>query len=74
MAKKIWRHVMTAKEQQLWDLENMEGWRRSLVGCVEDDAREDGCKKFVLCDSNETVVAKGDVSPLPDLAETSFVS
>jgi len=73
MARKIWRHVMTTKEQQLWDLENMEGWRKSLIGCVEDDAREEGCKKYVLYDRSELVVAKGDVPPLPEL-ETTLVS
>jgi hypothetical protein len=66
MARKVWRYTMTVKEQKLWDLEEMQGWRDSLVGCVEDDAREAGCKKFILYDRKEEVVAKGDVTALPE--------
>lgn len=65
-AKTIWRHTLTAKEQKLWDREEMQGWRDSMVLCVEDEAREEGCKKYVLTDQNEVVVAKGEVKPLPE--------
>lgn len=65
MAKKIWRYTMTTQEQKLWDQEEMKGWREAMVACVEDDAREQGSKKFVLYDLNNVVVAKNDVRALP---------
>lgn len=66
MARKVWRHTMTVKEQRLWKAEDMEGWRTSLIQCVEDEAREEGCKKFILYDRQDTVVAKDIVSTLPE--------
>lgn len=65
MSRKIWRYTMTPKEQKLWDSENMQGWRDSLVSCVEDDARDEGYAKFVVYDLNENLIAKGDVKALP---------
>lgn len=65
MARKIWRHTLTPKEQKLWDREEMQGWRESMIACVEDEAREHGCKKYFVHDRNETVVAKDEVVPLP---------
>ena len=66
MARKIWHYTLTPEEQKLWDTEGMEGWRTAMEACVEDDAREQGCKKYVLYDTSETAVAKGDVSTLPE--------
>ncbi len=65
MKRKIWRYDMTRQEEQLWNQENMQGWRDALEGCVEDEAREQGCKKYVIYDSQETLLTKGDVSVLP---------
>ncbi len=65
MTRRIWRHTLTMKEQRLWNKEEMKGWRESMIGCVEDDARENGCKKFMVYDRNDTVLAKDVVTPLP---------
>lgn len=65
MARKIWRYTMSVREFDLWSQENMQGWRDSLVGCVEDEAREEGCTKYIVYDRNENVLAKGEVKALP---------
>lgn len=69
MARKIWRHTLSVQEQKLWDMEEMQGWRVAMTGCVEDDAREEGCAKFVIYDRKETILAKGDVTALPQAAQ-----
>ena len=66
MARKIYRYTLTKKQQDRWDMEDMQGWRDSMVGVAEDDAREEGAKKFVLYDRAEQILAKGDVSKLPE--------
>ena len=66
MARKIYRYTLTVKQQERWNMEDMQGWRDSMVGVVEDDAREEGCKKFVLYDRAEQILAKGDVRKLPE--------
>ncbi len=66
MARKIYRYTLTAKQQNRWDMEDMQGWRDSMVGVVEDDAREEGAKKFVLYDRSEQILAKGEVRKLPE--------
>lgn len=71
MKRKIWRHNMTKAEEKLWQAEEMGGWRTAFEACVEDDAREEGCKKYTIYDSGETLVAKGEVSKLMiETAET----
>lgn len=65
MARKIWRYTMSVREFELWSQENMQGWRDSLVGCVEDEAREESYAKYIIYDRSENVVAKGDVKALP---------
>lgn len=66
MARKVWRHTLTAAEQQLWDREDMKGWCKALEGCVEDDAREENCKKYMVYNMAGEIIAKGNVSPLPE--------
>lgn len=66
MARKIYRYTLTAKQQARWDMEDMQGWRDSMVGVVEDDGREEGAKKFVLYDRSEQILAKGEVRKLPE--------
>ncbi len=68
MSRKIWHYTMTPEEQRLWDIEEMKGWRTAMEACVEDDARERNCLKYVLYDRQENVVAKGDVTQLPEPA------
>ena len=72
MARKIYRYTLTKKQQERWDMEDMQGWRDSMVGVVEDDAREEGAKKFVLYDRAEEILTKGDVTVLvePEVATT----
>ena len=66
MTKKVWRHKLTKKEQKLWDREDMKGWCKALEGCIEDDARDGKCKKYAVSNADGEIVAKGDVSVLPD--------
>jgi hypothetical protein len=67
MARKIWRYTLSREEQRLWDLEGMDGWRQAMVGCVEDEAREEGCQKYMLFGGNEEIIAKGDVRKIQEL-------
>jgi hypothetical protein len=73
MARKIYRYTLTKKQQERWDMEGMQGWRDSMVGVAEDDAREEGAKKFVLYDRAEEILAKGDVTVLiePEVVATA---
>ena len=66
MAKKVYRHTLTKREQGLWDREDMKGWRKALEGCVEDEARDEGAKKYMVYDVEGSIIAKGEVSALPD--------
>jgi len=42
----------------------MKGWREAMQAYVEDEAREQGCKKYIMYGRRETVVAKGNVNKL----------
>jgi len=66
MGKTIWRYTLTAQEQKLWDTEGMEGWREAMEACVEDDARDEGFKKYVVYDRGGSVLAKNEVRKLPE--------
>lgn len=66
MAKKVYRHTLTKKEQALWDREDMKGWRKALEGSIEDEGRDEKAKKYVISDVEGTIIAKGDVTVLPD--------
>ncbi len=66
MSRKIYRHTLTEKQQARWEMEDMQGWRDSMVGVVEDDARDEGSTKFVLYDRAEQILAKGEVTKLPE--------
>lgn len=72
MARKIWRYTLKTVEQKLWDREDMKGWCKALEGCVEDDAREQGLMKYVIYDRKGDVLAKADVSPLPEPKPSDF--
>lgn len=63
--KKIWRYTVKTNEQKLWDAEDMKGWRKAFEACVEDDAREEGSKKYVIMGKTGEVLAKNVVRPLP---------
>ena len=66
MAKKVYRYTLTKKEQDLWDREDMKGWRKALEGSIEDEGRDDKSKKYVISNVAGEVIAKGDVTALPD--------
>ena len=66
MAKKVWRHTLSAAEQKLWDRVDMKGWCKAFEGCVEDEAREEKCKKYMVYNQEGEIIAKGDVSALPE--------
>jgi hypothetical protein len=63
---KIWRYTLTRRELSLWETEEMKGWREALQAFVEDEARDQGCRKYVVYGRREVVVAKGEVSKLPE--------
>jgi hypothetical protein len=65
MAKTIFRYTLTAAEQKLWQRDDMRGWVRAFQGCVEDDARDNGLKKYVIYDISGEVLVSDLVSPLP---------
>ena len=64
MARKVWHYIMSPREERLWNQEEMKGWRQAFEACVEDDAREEGCKKYVIYDTAEAVLTKGEVTAL----------
>ena len=66
MARKIWRYTMKASEQKLWSTDGMDGWCRAFEACVEDDARDQGSRKYIIYDRGGDVVAKSEVAPLPE--------
>lgn len=65
MARTIWRYTLTKDEQQLWQREDMKGWCKAFQGWVEDEARENGLKKYMIYDLNGEVLVKDKVTPLP---------
>lgn len=72
MGQKIWRYVLSQDEQKLWGREDMAGWCKALEGCVEDEAREQGSKKYVICDRSGAILAKNLVSRLPEPKGMAF--
>lgn len=71
MAKTIWRHTLSTQEQKHWEMEGMQGWRTAMTGCVEDDAREQGCTKFIIYDRSSAIIAKDAVRALPEPEEAA---
>lgn len=65
MALKIWSYTLSRQEQALWETEEMKGWREAVQAYVEDEAREKGCKKYVVLGRRATVVARGEVNTMP---------
>lgn len=64
MGKTIWRYTLNPNEQKLWIRDDMKGWCKAFVGWVEDEAREQGLKKYVIYDRTGEVIAKNAVSQL----------
>lgn len=57
---------MSPSEQRLWKSDGMDGWCRAFEACVEDDAREEGSKKYIIYNRQGEVVARNEVAPLPE--------
>lgn len=66
MARRVLRYTLTRHEQSLWDTEEMKGWREAMQAYVEDEARERGCRKYVVYDRRDSIVAKGIVNRLQE--------
>ena len=67
MARKICRYTLKVQEQKLWLKEDMDGWKRAMEACVEDDARDQGSKKYIIYDRKGEILARNEVRPLPHL-------
>lgn len=65
MARTIFRHTLTVREQRLWETENMQGWREAMERYVEDEARDQGYMKYIIFDRKEKILAKDMVKALP---------
>ncbi len=66
MARTIWRYTLDSGEQKLWEREDMRGWCRAFQGWVEDEAREQGLKKYIIYDGDGGVLARDIVNDLPE--------
>lgn len=66
MAKRVYRYTLSKAEQKLWDREDMKGWCKALEGYVEDEGRDDKCKKYIIYDKAGELLTKGDVIALPE--------
>jgi len=62
MAKIVWRYRLTNQEQQLWEREELRGWRAAMTGFVEDEARDRGCLKFAIYSTDEVLILKDSVT------------
>lgn len=61
MARVIWRYTLSTREQQLWNREELRGWREALAGFVEDEARERGFSKYAIYGPDEMLIVKSAV-------------
>lgn len=68
MARVVWRYQLTKQEQQLWEREELRGWRAAMTGYVEDEARDQGCSKFAIYSKDETLILK-EVVTVPEEKE-----
>ena len=66
MPVKVWRYTLKVEEQRLWLRDDMKGWCKALEGCVEDEARENGMKKYEIIDRKGNVLVKDGVRALPE--------
>ena len=66
MARTIWRYTLEPGEQKRWEREDMRGWCRAFQGWVEDEAREQGLKKYIIYDGDGEVLARDVVNDLPE--------
>ncbi len=69
MAKVIWRYTLSKEEQKLWESDGMRGWRAAMEGFVEDEARDQGCRKYAIYKRDETLIVKNEVEELLNTAD-----
>ncbi|MCK5861594.1 MAG: hypothetical protein KAH38_03850 [Candidatus Hydrogenedentes bacterium] len=69
MARVIWRYTLTKQEAKLWETEELRGWREAMQGFVEDEAREQGCKKFAIYGRDDCLIVKDEVTLLAEPVE-----
>lgn len=65
MGRTIWRYTLNVKEEKFWERDDMQGWCRAFEGWVEDEAREQGLKKYIIYGRGGDVLAKNVVTELP---------
>lgn len=61
MSRVIWRYQLSKQEQQLWEREELRGWREAMQGFVEDEAREQGCSKYAIYTRDNALIIKNAV-------------
>lgn len=71
MARVIWRYTLNQREQQLWEREELRGWRKAMEGFVEDEARENGYAKYAIYGRDEVLILKNAVNNQPRTAEVN---
>ena len=71
MARVIWRYKLSKQEQQLWEREELRGWREAMQGYVEDEAREQGFAKYAIYNRDDALIVKELVSDLSGEAVTA---
>ena len=69
MARVVWRYTLTKQEEKLWAREELRGWREAMRGFVEDEAREQGFRKFAIYHRDDTLILKDVVAALPGTVE-----
>lgn len=61
MARTVLRYMLSKNEQQLWDREELRGWRAAMEAFVEDEARDKGYAKYAIYDLAEALILKDTV-------------
>lgn len=69
MSRVIWHYKLSKQEQQLWEREELRGWREAMQGFVEDEAREQGYTKYAIYTRDNALIVKSLVSDLSGQSE-----
>lgn len=62
MSRVIWHYKLSKQEQQLWEREELRGWREAMQGFVEDEAREQGYAKYAIYTRDNALIIKSLVT------------
>lgn len=71
MPRVIWRYKLSKQEQQLWEREELRGWREAMQGFVEDEAREQGCLKYAIYNRDNALIMKDVVADQSEESENN---